>query len=397
MKFSVLIPTRNRLELLRYAVETVMRQDYDDWEIIIYDNFSEQDVAGYVKSLAEPRVRYYRTESFVPVTDNWNNALEKSTGDYVVMLGDDDCLLPGYFSTIDNLVRSYGDPDFIFTSGYLYAYPNVMPGNPDGFLQTHGNATFFRPDNGVFWLDKETALEAVRQSMNFRLTFDFNMQYSVISRKLIKSLEDKGKFFQSPYPDYYAHNVLFLKADRILVCQQPLVVVGISSKSFGYHYFNKDEKKGKEFLKNFPDAESARRLERIVLPGTDINTSWLFSMEAIKANYGHGSDLRVNYRRYRFLQILHVYLGHYVERNYAKESLKYLWKHMSLREKLAYGGYFWYIFKILSHFRQSQSEALKKLVLTTSPYPVFNIRRSRKNYKNIMEVFEQPDPLESAN
>ena len=34
MKFSVLLPTRDRLELLRLAVETVRRQDYDDWEII---------------------------------------------------------------------------------------------------------------------------------------------------------------------------------------------------------------------------------------------------------------------------------------------------------------------------------------------------------------------------
>ena len=77
MKFSVLLPTRNRLELLKYAIETVRRQDYDNWEIIISDNYSEEDIAGYIQSLKEPRIKYYRTDSFVPVTDNWNNALEK--------------------------------------------------------------------------------------------------------------------------------------------------------------------------------------------------------------------------------------------------------------------------------------------------------------------------------
>jgi len=39
MKFSVLIPTRNHLDLLSYAIETVRRQDYSDWEIIVSDNF----------------------------------------------------------------------------------------------------------------------------------------------------------------------------------------------------------------------------------------------------------------------------------------------------------------------------------------------------------------------
>jgi len=70
MKYSVLLPTRNRLKYLRYAVETVRRQDYDNWEIIISDNCSEEDIEGFAGSLQDPRVRHYRTESFIPVTDN---------------------------------------------------------------------------------------------------------------------------------------------------------------------------------------------------------------------------------------------------------------------------------------------------------------------------------------
>ncbi len=98
MKFSVLLPTRNRLDLLKYAVETVRRQDYDDWQIVISDNFSDDDIGGYVGSLQEPRIRYRRTQRLVPVTQSWNNALERYTGDYVVMLGNDDGLMKGYFS-----------------------------------------------------------------------------------------------------------------------------------------------------------------------------------------------------------------------------------------------------------------------------------------------------------
>ena len=49
MKLSVLLPTRNRLTFLRYAIESVRRQDVPDWEIIVSDNHSEEDIAGYIR------------------------------------------------------------------------------------------------------------------------------------------------------------------------------------------------------------------------------------------------------------------------------------------------------------------------------------------------------------
>ena len=188
MKFSVLIPTRNRLEFLKYAIHSVLNQDYDDWEIIIFDNFSEQNISDYIKSLNDKRVKYFRSSSFVPVTDNWNNALEKSSGEYVIMLGDDDCLMKNYFSTIYNLIKTYSSPDFIYTSGFIYAYPGVMPGSPEGFLNAFGNASFLQNKKSPFWLSKQDALKLVKDSLNFKVKFAYNMQYSIINKKLIEKL-----------------------------------------------------------------------------------------------------------------------------------------------------------------------------------------------------------------
>ncbi len=86
--------------------------------------------------------------------------------------------------------------------------------------------------------------------MNFRVTFDYNMQFSLMSRKLVEELKPYGSFFQSPYPDYYASNVMMLKAERILIVPQPMVTIGISPKSFGFYFFNDAEKEGNEFLYN---------------------------------------------------------------------------------------------------------------------------------------------------
>jgi len=394
MKFSVLLPTRNRLDLLKYAIATVMRQNYDDWEIIVSDNFSTDDIAGYVQSVKESRIKYYRTERFIPVTENWNNALEKSSGDYVVMLGDDDCLMKGYFKTIRGLLETYPAPDFIYTSALLYAYPGVMPGFPDGFLSPYGRADFLKSAKEPFWLDKGRALQYVVQSMNFKLPFDYNMQFSVISRKFIQSLGSHGPFFQSPYPDFYAHNVMFLKAKRILIYPIPLVTIGISPKSYGFYYFNKREKQGADFLKNIPSADVTPRLMNIVLPGTDMNTSWLFSMEAVKTNYGTEFDLRVNYQRYRFLQIFYMYSAYYRAKKCSRNEFLEFSRMMRPWEKMVYGSSLWLSLKVINIVPRNLINTIGRLVLRLiGQYPVYEINTDDIKYKNILEVFEKVDTL----
>ena len=101
MKFSILLPTRNRLDLLKLAIESVRRQDYEDWEIVVSDNASVDDISAFVLGLRDARLRARRSEQLIPVTDNWNASVDMARGDYVIMLGDDDALLPGALRALD--------------------------------------------------------------------------------------------------------------------------------------------------------------------------------------------------------------------------------------------------------------------------------------------------------
>lgn len=391
MKFTVLLPTRNRLELLKYAVESVRRQDYSDWEIIISDNFSEQDIAGYVQSLTDPRIKYFRTKSFVPVTDNWNNALAQSSGDYVTMLGDDDCLMKGYFSTIEKMIHQY-TPDVIYHSAFLYSYPKVLPSFPDGFLEPYGYAEFLRTAKAPFLLDEKEARRLVKQSMNFRVVFGYNMQFAIMSGTFIASLRDKGEFFQSPYPDYYAMNVMFLKARRILVFPKPVVTIGISPKSFGFHYFNDAEKNGSNFLKNNPNSALADSLSSVLLPGAAYNASWLFALETIKNNYGSDFDLHVNYCRYRFLQTMHGIEKACTDKEKTTFDFMTIWSRLSSWEKLGYG----YFLKIVSYLPcRVQRKVLKRVRAAAGTHPHYKAKRIQGTYLTILDVYEQIDLLNS--
>lgn len=97
MKFSVTIPAY-KSQYLREAIESVVSQTYPDWELIIVDDYSPENLGAIVKPfLSNKRIRYYRNEKncgAVNVVENWNICLSHCTGEYVVCMGDDDRLLP---------------------------------------------------------------------------------------------------------------------------------------------------------------------------------------------------------------------------------------------------------------------------------------------------------------
>lgn len=306
MKFSVLLPTRNRLQYLRYAITSVLEQDYNDWEIIVSDNCSEEDIEGYIKSLNESRIKYQRTAYFVSVTDNWNNAIDMHTGDYIIMLGDDDCLLKGYFTTCLKLLQTHDFPEMLYSSAYIYMYPSVLEQYPNGKLETLENASFLLKKELPYLLDHPQRIALVKKTLRFNMMFTFNAQFSLLSSGLVRRLKTKyGPFYQSPYPDFYSTIAVLLQADKVLAVPSRLVIIGVSPKSFGFYYFNYREKEGKEMLNHFPEKDLLLKLDKILLPGSDMNTSWMFSMEYVKTNFEKEYNLSINYKKYRFLQVVY--------------------------------------------------------------------------------------------
>lgn len=395
MKFSVLLPTRNRLEYLRYAVETVRRQDYAEWEIIVSDNCSEDDIEGYVSSLEDSRIRYFRTDRFVPVTDNWNNALAHSTGDYVVMLGDDDGLLPCYFSQLLQTFESFPTPDFVYVSAYFFAYPGVMPDSPEGFLRRDVSPLF--PETEPFWLDAGRARAIARGYLDFRMPVASNMQFSLISRSMITEMSSNGPFFQSPYPDFFATPALFLKSARILVYPQPMVVIGITPKSYGYFHFNNRASDGAKFLKNDERASGKSAVESLMLPGTSYNDSWLLANEALSARHSAALHMLPAYSRYRMLQIVHGYKKRYFDRVLGAQDIALLRAKMSVAERATYGLACPIGFSLLRlapvGLRAKVIAALRRLV---GQHAIREPADVSPNFHNLLDVFESKNASQIA-
>jgi glycosyltransferase involved in cell wall biosynthesis len=376
MKISVLLPTRNRLDLLVKAVESVRRQDYDDWEIVISDNASTEDVAGYVAGLDDSRVRLLRSHHVLSVTENWNRALDASAGDYVVMLGDDDALLKGYMRTLADEVIRLDRPEVIYTEAVQYAYPNVFPWHPDPFVQIAYCG--FMKSAQPFKLDRSLARACVDASLRFQITFGFNMQYFLVSQEVLTRLRRDGSFYHSPYPDYYAANALLLNASSIVVHPSPIVVIGISPKSFGYFYFNDREREGGAMLKNQLSPELFTRLERWLVPGEDMNTNYLAAMEMLVKHFGADHDLHVRYENYRFTQ----FRSRYNRRRSYISFMKDLAKDANLSEFAQ-----WFVFKLRAKLGMRDENAVLDQIHVK--HPPFDARIQTVGCNDVLELVDR--------
>jgi glycosyltransferase involved in cell wall biosynthesis len=113
IKFSVTIPAY-KAQYLSECIDSVLAQTYKNFELIIVNDASPQDLDSIVSKYDDLRIRYYKNEKNCGaehVVDNWNKCLEYSTGDYIICMGDDDMLLPNCLEEYSNLIGKFPDLD----------------------------------------------------------------------------------------------------------------------------------------------------------------------------------------------------------------------------------------------------------------------------------------------
>ncbi|HMP19089.1 MAG TPA: glycosyltransferase family 2 protein [Candidatus Paceibacterota bacterium] len=89
---SVCIPTFNRKELLKGAVESVVNQSYKNIEIIISDDCSTVELDDVINFFNDNRIVFFRHNKNIGFIQNWNFCIKKSNGAYIKIMGDDDLL-----------------------------------------------------------------------------------------------------------------------------------------------------------------------------------------------------------------------------------------------------------------------------------------------------------------
>src|SRR6185369_13911842 len=93
-KVSVCIPTYNYGNYIAETIESVLAQNYSDFELLIIDDGSTDRTAEIVDSYArqDPRIRLIVNEVNLGMVENWNSCLEQAKGEYIKFVFGDDLL-----------------------------------------------------------------------------------------------------------------------------------------------------------------------------------------------------------------------------------------------------------------------------------------------------------------
>ncbi len=115
VEFSFVMPAY-KTKYLTKAIESILNQEYKDFELIIINDASPENIEEVVSQFHDSRIRYERNEKNIGGHDlvgNWNHCIAFANYDYLILATDDDVFEPNYLSEAAKMVYRYPDVNLI--------------------------------------------------------------------------------------------------------------------------------------------------------------------------------------------------------------------------------------------------------------------------------------------
>lgn len=223
---SILIPTRNRAQYLKFAIESALNikyTDVTDIEIIVSENHSQDNSLHICNSFTDPRLTIVRPPNPLAMHENWEFLLNLSKGKWVTFIGDDDAVMPHCLEHLLWLETNYPKAEAIVSPRNYYFW--------NGCQKEYGDtAVSIAFCNEHFWLDSKKQLNsALRGKVSY---MDLPQMYSggFHRRSLVNRVLNSqcGVYFKSVTPDAYTAVMGCLHTYRYLQTKIPMTWVGSS-------------------------------------------------------------------------------------------------------------------------------------------------------------------------
>ena len=119
---SVVIPTYNRADLIPKAIQSVLDQNYQNWELIIVDNYSDDGTKEVIDSFKDSRISMLLHPRTGSVAASRNMGVLHSKGEWIAFLDSDDWWFPAKLSSVCEVIHS--NPDLIYHDLQIVSGPN---------------------------------------------------------------------------------------------------------------------------------------------------------------------------------------------------------------------------------------------------------------------------------
>ena len=227
-KYSIVIPTRDRPDTLRYSIRNVLALERDDFELVVHSCGPDARTREVVAGVDDARLRYVAASEPLPMRENWERAVSHARGRFVTVLGDDDGILPHALDVADALIEQHG-AELVTWRPPAYYWPTCFDADLAG-------KALCRTDTAAACVEFSTAY-ALRWLYRFKWHYsDMPMIYnSFVSAELIGRVRAaQGRYFVLNSPDVTSGVVNACHAQRFLWSAYPLTVSGISGNSTGH-------------------------------------------------------------------------------------------------------------------------------------------------------------------
>lgn len=220
--FSILLPTRNRSSMLvNYALKSVLRSSFEDYEVVVCDNASQDDTWDRLREIKDPRIRYVKSTTWIPKEKFFEFSFRQARGEYSLIFCDDDYMtLDGLKKAYDILSEFYTDM-LVFFPGCTYHYPDwYEPSRKD-------TLTIPCFDRKLLRIDSSSHLQAMYERVG--LMWETPMVTDVFYKtSFINSLLDRfgGIFWHGHMGDYNISVYTLAHTTNYLYLNEPIVVFG---------------------------------------------------------------------------------------------------------------------------------------------------------------------------
>ena len=109
--FSIVMPYYNNIEVVDRSIKSVLGQEYNDFELIIVDDGSQDNVKELIDTYCDNRIKYYYQNNS-GVSAARNRAIAMSTGEWICFLDSDDEWFPNHLLEIKKMQDMYKNSDF---------------------------------------------------------------------------------------------------------------------------------------------------------------------------------------------------------------------------------------------------------------------------------------------
>ena len=124
-KISICIPTFNRVNLLPFAIESVLQQTYQDFELIVCDDGSGDGTPELMSQYTDSRIKYIRHQQNIGKSNNMRSGFDAATGEYFMKFDDDDRLTPNFLTRTAAILDKDSSIDFVGTDHWVIDINNV--------------------------------------------------------------------------------------------------------------------------------------------------------------------------------------------------------------------------------------------------------------------------------